>query len=329
MFEKNGYSLAIENKKIKNKEHIEKIKESFLTNKTIQMLEKNSDAFTYTYGELISKIIFKNDMQTEKSGLFNLVILANKLNSQNYEEFSLRLNALNLRNEIIASILLARFNLAYCYPLDDIYKKDNNYHLDREELLDFSKLDLSEFNPKVLNINKNGLKNAYIQLESNINEIIELKEKISKITNQIQNLEKDEIKKIEKKEILLKLKESLDKMTEKVNEMKEKRVENINYYNEVLKDYEDNYLYFKNLAIIEGIRNSIAHGNVEIINSSLVDNFNNLEIRFYDEYQGKIFFDLTTNLYNFQSLFEEYNISFLRNYQQKILDGNNVKMKVC
>ena len=100
--------------------------------------------------------------------------------------------------------------------------------------------------------------------------------------------------------------------------LKIKLNEDWQYYNDIKEDYLNNPKYFENLTIIEYIRNAIAHGNVEILNSSFVTNFNDLEIRFFDVEDDKICFDMTITLYKFQSLFEDYNMQVISEFIGKV-----------
>ena len=76
------------------------------------------------------------------------------------------------------------------------------------------------------------------------------------------------------------------------------------------KDYKDNYEYFRNISIIEGIRNAIAHGNykiygnIDIMNSKMV---------FEDIYEGKLTFKLEVTYNEFLD-FLENNIDLVVQY---------------
>jgi hypothetical protein len=81
-----------------------------------------------------------------------------------------------------------------------------------------------------------------------------------------------------------------------------------NYYNDVKQDYINNSNYFRNKAIIEGIRNAISHGNVTIENSGIIYNISDAILKFSDYYEGKLCFELEISVYEFESLFEKYNV---------------------
>ena len=80
------------------------------------------------------------------------------------------------------------------------------------------------------------------------------------------------------------------------------------YRNMVIKDYEENYIYFRNRRIIEGMRDAISHGNVTIEEIGVDDCVSYIKIKFSDVYEGNLEFELDTNLYSLENLFEEENL---------------------
>ena len=84
----------------------------------------------------------------------------------------------------------------------------------------------------------------------------------------------------------------------------------------IKQDYVENEKYFHNLAIIEGIRNSIAHGNIQILNATETENFHDVKIRFTDMEDEKIVFQLTVSLYELECLFEPCNINVINQYRK-------------
>lgn len=185
IFHQKGYLLNIENKKIKDKDQIEKIKEALLSAKFSEE-ENNFELINYIYGDIISKII--ND-KYQKEGItnanyMNLEVLKNIIllpeNDKSKQLYGLKSDNI-LRQyygyygfEMLTALTLAKFSSLYCYPLDDIYKKDNNYHLERKDILDFSKLNLTDFNPEIIDLTKKGENEAENKVKS-------LEKKIRKI----------------------------------------------------------------------------------------------------------------------------------------------------
>lgn len=309
IYEKQGYSLLIENKKIKDKQVIDKIKRAILTNKRLIKSDEPLEVLSYSYGETIKGILWGESKKGIIDGaITSLMILEEDIQK---DEFLFQQRLLNGYNELIAGLLIARFNTLYCQPLDDLYKKDNNYHLNRNDILDFSLLNLDELKPNIIKLEKKGIVNCQKEIEV--------------ITKKIKLLDNCINKNLNVKKALERLK-YLDERKQKVydracniisgsqfnrNRLCELLYEKYLKLEEIKLDYKDNEKYFRNLAIIEGIRNSIAHGNVEMLNAAETDDFNKVKIRFNNIYKGEIVFQLTTTLYEFECLFEQYNIDIL------------------
>ena len=81
-----------------------------------------------------------------------------------------------------------------------------------------------------------------------------------------------------------------------------------NYKQMVYDDYQKNHLYFRNRQIIEGMRNAISHGNVTIEDITTDNIINKTKIKFSDIYEGNLEFELATDLYSLENLFEGKNI---------------------
>ena len=79
-------------------------------------------------------------------------------------------------------------------------------------------------------------------------------------------------------------------------------------YNQINEDYRVNKKYFENRAIIEGIRNAIAHGNICIKRFENIKDIDDTIINFQDIYEGKVVFDLDVTIRDFETLFLEWNI---------------------
>ena len=223
-------------------------------------------------------------------------------------------------NEIIAVIELSMIYFCYCYPLESIFKDSKIYtHTDTD--LDFSKLNLSEITPSVNKLYDTGKNNLMNELNNRVNGLyrdFETKlEKYNEVKNQRDNLlkkykESSKDKKQKINEIIKKLDNTLallDKEYEYyllsyINEEEKKK--------ELLSKIEDEE-YFKKYSIINGIRNAISHGGVYLVND-VNTNFEDIELEFIDEYEGKIEFKLRINLYNLLSLTELENMNITNKY---------------
>lgn len=136
---------------------------------------------------------------------------------------------------------------------------------------------------------------------------------------------------MEKNIIGLSAKETLnDNELKKLNEFKDKIIkikceldqayelymETSLYYNYVKKDYESDY--FKNKTIIEGMRDALSHANIKIENIGLSTNVKELDLEFNDIYEGNVEFNLKTNFYSLENLYEDYNVNVIDNYVNKM-----------
>jgi len=70
-------------------------------------------------------------------------------------------------------------------------------------------------------------------------------------------------------------------------------------YLDIKNDYDNNPMYFRNKAIIEGIRNALAHGNYEFIRDK--DNMDT-RIVFSDIYEGELTFKIEISYEDFEDM---------------------------
>ena len=318
-YEKRGYSLIIENKKIKDKNLIENIKQIIQKRKT-ELDKKNRASQLFLLGDIVHKQV---DPGMPKDGIWiglflNQTILTNMIASNNYNLFDLfkmsgpmaKILASNSELEII-SALLARFEVLYMYPLDDIYKKSNEYHLNRDNEFDFSLLNLDAFKPAVLKIERPAINENYAILNSLFKKINELKEMIYRNDVSITEI-------IDKPEVVAKIKSNNAKYNKSLEELQEKYRQQSKLYYDVCRDYEVNRKYFNNRCIIEGIRNAIAHGLVEIVNPADCQFIGEILINFKSFHNEKLCFDITLKISDFEKLFDDENIYYLFTYLEKM-----------
>lgn len=194
-------------------------------------------------------------------------------------------------SDIMVNSLLGMFNALFIYPFDDIYDDKEIMKNLVNTSLDYSKLDLSLI--KLNNINLNN------------GEILSLREELNGINRRIQEINNT---------ISIDM-ASLEKV--KGNSMAEANINakitreqgDLNLFQGKLAlvsckvNYYDNNSqvggYFYNKAIIEGIRNSIAHGNYQVIEApSILDS----KIIFRDIYLGKETFSCEVGAEDFKNL---------------------------
>ena len=192
--------------------------------------------------------------------------------------------------EELSSSLVSMFTTLFCYPLDDIYANKND--IDNEEIngLDFSLLDLSKIN--VLSIDKTPgkIKEVISVYNARLKDKTELTDTLKKCRNQLEKLNE---KGLTDKIILIeeKINKTLLDIRAKDNEIKS--------YQTILNIYNKNSKYYYNLAIINGIRNSIAHGHYTY---SLDETFETSKIHFKDIYEGELTFECEVLLGDFLHL---------------------------
>ena len=222
-----------------------------------------------------------------------------------------RPNNFYLSTYTLVSTLIACFNALFSYGKDNVYKNANKYTTLDNNGLDYSKLDLSFLDIELCNIDRGRInelklkKDAkYKDLENNNNKIIKINECISNVKDL---------------EIINKLKNNL------IN-LNNKKIEITNEYNNLLEEYNNanNYYnanidYLRNERIIDGIRNSIAHGNYYIKNN--IDIVNSI-IVFEDIYEGNLTFKCSVKINDFMEFLDKgYHVinDFISNKKTKTL----------
>ena len=223
--------------------------------------------------------------------------------------------------ECVVSGLLANFNALYIYPYEDVYLYGTRYAEDRFDQFDFSELDFSFINPKKLTIYSAPLDQAQMEYSGKHSEAMKQLDKVNKAK---ENLAKAEEKNNDKGI------EYWENYIEKEYKEYLKMIGNLIILQTDLQilqsDYDINPDYFRNRAIVEGIRNAIAHGNITInkfVGPKLIDD---ITITFKDIYEGEVTFELEISIRDFEKLFQGRNmypiIDFL-NRKQKVysIDG--------
>lgn len=194
-------------------------------------------------------------------------------------------------SDIMVNSLLGMFNALFIYPFDDIYDDKEIMKTLVNTSLDYSKLDLSLI--KLNNINLNN------------GEILSLREELNGINRRIQeinntiSIDKASLEKVK----------GNAKAEANINAKITREQRDLNLFQGKLAlvsckvNYYDNNSqvggYFYNKAIIEGIRNSIAHGNYQVIEAtSILDS----KIIFRDIYLGKETFSCEVGAEDFKNL---------------------------
>ena len=194
-------------------------------------------------------------------------------------------------SDIMVNSLLGMFNALFIYPFDDIYDDKEIMKNLVNTSLDYSKLDLS-----LIKLNNINLENG---------EILSLREELNGINRRIQeinntiSIDKASLEKVK----------GNAKAEANINAKITREQGDLNLFQGKLAlvsckvNYYDNNSqvggYFYNKAIIEGIRNSIAHGNYQVIEApSILDS----KIIFRDIYLGKETFSCEVGAEDFKNL---------------------------
>lgn len=194
-------------------------------------------------------------------------------------------------SDIMVNSLLGMFNALFIYPFDDIYDDKEIMKNLVNTSLDYSKLDLSLI--KLNNINLNN------------GEILSLREELNGINRRIQeinnaiSIDKASLEKVK----------GTARAEANINAKITREQRDLNLFQGKLAlvsckvNYYDNNSqvggYFYNKAIIEGIRNSIAHGNYQVIEAPFILDS---KIIFRDIYLGKETFSCEVGAEDFKNL---------------------------
>ena len=218
-------------------------------------------------------------------------------------EYGILLATLN--EKTILSAYLTSFYFIYIYSLDNILNikdKEDIRDIVTNKTFDFSKLDLDSICNYINNEEK-----EYPEFTEQINKILKdiemLEKKVIKLENNIKGIEKVLEKDKNKQEKYNELKKIQDEVLEKIELLKEQ-------YNKANLFMQNNYeKYKKNRSIIEHIRNSIAHGNIELDIFNGDCTVDDATITFKDIHQGITTFELQILAKDFNKLNSQENIN--------------------
>lgn len=242
--------------------------------------------------------------EIKENNTINSNILFNKL-KEKYNNIYISYNTL-------ISSSIAMFNSLFSYANDDVYKNDNKYTLLDNNGLDYSKLDLSLINVQIKTIDNTIINELNIRKTAKEKELNLIDTKITKELNNL-NI-------VKSKSNTNAINNITNKLTNLYNIKNTLTIEHNNIINELNicnNYYNNNLLYLENESIITGIRNSIAHGNYEVVQCN---NINDTYIVFNDIYEGKLTFKGTIKILDFIDLIDNNAIvinEFLNNLDNK------------
>lgn len=242
--------------------------------------------------------------EIKENNTINTNILFNKL-KEKYNNIYISYNTL-------ISSSIAMFNSLFSYANDDVYKNDNKYTLLDNNGLDYSKLDLSLINVQMKTIDNTIINELNIRKKSKEKELNLTDTKINK---QLNNL--NTVKSKSNTNAINNITNTLNKLYNEKNTLTIEYNNIINELNICNNYYNNNLLYLENESIITGIRNSIAHGNYEVVQCN---NINDTYIVFNDIYEGELTFKGTIKILDFIDLIDNNAIvinEFLNNLDNK------------
>ena len=216
-------------------------------------------------------------------------------NSVNYEQVAEEVvdkyEYLYISTETLAQSLISSFNALFAYGYDDVLHNKNEYQSLDLNGFDYSLIDTSAFNVEVeksddgyiadLNVKENAIKNNITKLN---NALASCNNNLAKVTSLGKQV-------------------GIAKITSQINDINAKLSilntdltnigSTINSVNSYVSTYSS---LIKNEKIINGIRNSIAHGNYKVI---LKETLKDSLIEFTDFYEGEVTFKASISINDF------------------------------
>lgn len=274
-----------------------------------EAIKKEMQKKSISFGIVNNEVLLKELKKNPNRNLIN-IIEQNKFGP-----------LLTVENEkTVLTAYLINFYFTYIYALDNILNEKNKEDIRdivENKAFDFSKLDLSGIKNQ-MNIETKNFSNFEGQTNKLDSDILNLDTRIYKLQNIIDSLKNIIVSHPERKEVL-------DKNILIQEEAVSKRDYIIGLKERVEKYYKEDLLrYKKNRAIIEHIRNSIAHGNISLNifngNYTLEDAL----LTFNDEHDGKTT-TIQLTLKEFETLFSNENIKTILDFINPQEDINSLK----
>lgn len=274
-----------------------------------EAIKKEMQKKSISFGIVNNEVLLKELKKNPNRNLIN-IIEQNKFGP-----------LLMVENEkTVLTAYLINFYFTYIYALDNILNEKNKEDIRdivENKAFDFSKLDLSGIKNQ-MDIETKNFSNFEGQTNKLDSDILNLDTRIYKLQNIIDSLKNVIESHSERKEVL-------DKNILIQEEALSKRDYIIGLKERVKKYYKEDLLrYKKNRAIIEHIRNSIAHGNISLNifngNYTLEDAL----LTFNDEHDGKTT-TIQLTLKEFETLFSNENIKTILDFINPQEDINSLK----
>mgnify|MGYP001632588863 FL=1 len=271
---------------------------------------------------LLSKIIEikrKPDFNLLYSLLKNLLLISDLQNieikdKKNTVEALKRRQSVDIisYNELVG-VEIALFQSLFSYGNDTLFKNENEYSKDENTGLDYGNLDLSSINVLYFEPDETIKNEVLIQIASKNKQIVEMSSKIAKDNQNLENVKQ------KGNSIAIKRISAILTKNETQKQILEAQAALLNIrLNEIITYEQENSEHLKNKVIINGIRNSISHGNYKLETSIN----NEIKIVFEDIYEGKLTFKCEIDIIDFiNMIYENQNIiiAFLNKNEQKLV----------
>lgn len=231
---------------------------------------------------------------------------------------------LYINHNNIATTAISLFNSLFSYPFDDVYINKNEFTNNPNTGLYYSLLDLNLMNVEKYTIETSTKNDLMASIISKYKELRKLVDKHEDLIVSLKKVkEKNNIKALNKLNDLIYIADQ--QINVKKNEIR--KIDNKLF--QVLRYINNNKKYLKNKSIIEGIRNSIAHGNYKV---ELDENMENSKIIFEDIYNEEITFKGTISIQKFlQMIISNVDVveEFIHKKKQEntIINSNYIKVK--
>lgn len=215
-------------------------------------------------------------------------------------------------NELVA-MGISLFQSLFSYGNDTIFKNDNEYTAGENTGLNYSNLNLNCIKVLYFEPDENIKNEVITQLTSKNKQVMEHESKIEKLKNNLKNVkDKGNIAAVSK------INDSISKYETQRQVLETEKSQLDVRLNEILSYEAKNSEHIKNKTIINGIRNSIAHGNYTLKSSEN----DSIIIVFEDIYEGKLTFKCEIDIIDFINMIygnQSVVIEFLNKNEQKLI----------
>lgn len=259
----------------------------FLFNTLRKELDSNSKA-TIIAHEVARNLNTKyNSFNPIKANLTNLILLDAVRNCSTinkdilFDYIQRQYSDLYINYDPLAMSLINTFTSLFSFNFDNTFKRSENAF----DGFDYSLLDISKFNIE----KEKGLgDDEIIQRQNKINN------EITKVDAMINSnmISLGRVTQMGNNDAMQKI----NSLISLLNQKKTNLSADLNNVHTELQEFKNSEKFLKGEALVEGIRNSIAHGNYQVL---LGKNFNEIVIVFEDIYEGKTTFKASITYGNF------------------------------